>query len=103
MWVILAAPSYGTAARVCTPTPAGHRQPEELSRSGGATLVGGEDCSDRNPDHMVDPLLGRRRGKIEQYRLEQRRLAGIEELRRRDLAILDREHAGLDLGRQIGL
>ena len=46
---------------------------------------------------MIDALRRRGRSEIEQHRLEHRGVAALDELRRRDLAILDGEHARRNL------
>lgn len=62
-----------------------------------ARPIGGEEGLHRDADDVAYPLLHRRLAEIEQHRLEQGRLTRIDELRGRDLAIIDGERAGPDL------
>ena len=64
--------------------------------------VGAQEGAHRHADDMLDRSGLRRAAEIKEHRLEQRRLAGIEKLRRRDVAVIDCQHAGFGLGAQIG-
>ena len=50
---------------------------------------------------MVDPLFARGTGGIEEQRPQNCRETGIEELRRRDLAIFDFEQSRVGLRREV--
>ena len=58
--------------------------------------IGRQESFHRDTDDMADTVLPRRFAKIEKHRLEQSRLTRINELRGRNRAIVNREHAGLD-------
>src|SRR5262249_707219 len=63
--------------------------------------VGFHERAHRDADDMADAVDWRRRSKIEQYRLEQRRLTRVNQLRGGDLTILDHERSGAHLRLQI--
>src|SRR5580704_6573946 len=66
-----------------------------------ARAISSQKSLHRDADHMSNPLRRWRPGEVEQHRQNQCRLARFHELRGRDLAILDREHAGARLRAQI--
>src|SRR5579871_403897 len=64
---------------------------------GSTPAVGRHEGAHRSAHHMIDPLVGWRFAKVEKQRLEHRRMAGVEELRRSQFSILDCEIACCDL------
>lgn len=64
--------------------------------------VSGQECAYRDANDMVDPVVAGRVCGIEEHRPEDRRMAGIQELSRRKLTIVDREAPGGGLLLQVG-
>src|SRR5260370_36958652 len=70
-------------------------------RSGGLGLIAREKHPRRACDHLGDALRRRRRRRLKNKRQKQRRLAHLHELRRRQLAIVDRKSLCLDMRLEI--
>ncbi len=72
---------------------------DAVGQSPGA--IGRHERAHRDPDHVVDALGGGWGAEIEQDRHEHHRLARVEELSSRHLAVVDRQDAGCHLRLEI--
>src|SRR5260370_40510535 len=70
-------------------------------RSGGPRLIAREKNPRRACDHLGNALRRKRRRRLKNKRQKQRRLAHLHELRRRELAIVDRKILCLDMRLEI--
>src|SRR5436309_119365 len=88
--------ALASPTKAFAPAPAlGHAWPARL------LSIGGQERAHRNSNHMSDVRVGRLITGIEKERLEDGGATRLEELRRRDLAVINGQISGGDLSLEI--